>query len=63
MVDVTISLIGSNGDEIELADNGDFVLASALTNRQTQAVFGVSVSVACVTLTCLLLSWEQPVQM
>lgn len=31
MVDVTISLIGSNGDEIELADDGDFVLASGVT--------------------------------
>ena len=31
MVDVTISLIGSNGDEIELADSGDFVLASGVT--------------------------------
>lgn len=31
MVDVTISLIGSNGDEIELADDGDFVLRTGVT--------------------------------
>lgn len=31
MVDVTISLIGANGDTIQLADNGDFVLATGVT--------------------------------
>lgn len=31
MVDVTISLVGSNGDTIELADGGDYVLGSGLT--------------------------------
>lgn len=31
MVDVTISLVGSNGDTIELADNGDFVLLTGVT--------------------------------
>jgi hypothetical protein len=31
MVNVTISLVGSNGDTIELADNGDFVLATGVT--------------------------------
>jgi len=31
MVDVTISLIGANGDEILLADNSDFVLATGVT--------------------------------
>lgn len=31
MVDVTISLVGSNGDSITLADNGDFVLATGVT--------------------------------
>ena len=31
MVDVTISLIGANGDSIELADDSDFVLASGVT--------------------------------
>lgn len=30
MVDVTISLVGSNGDTIELAESGDFVLASGV---------------------------------
>lgn len=30
MVDVTISLVGSNGDTIEFADNGDFVLATGV---------------------------------
>lgn len=31
MVDVTISLVGSNGDTIELADDGDFVLTTGVT--------------------------------
>lgn len=31
MVDVTISLVGSNGDTIALADDGDFALASGVT--------------------------------
>lgn len=31
MVDVTISLVGANGDTIELADNGDFVLTTGVT--------------------------------
>lgn len=31
MVDVTISLVGANGDTITLADSGDFVLASGVT--------------------------------
>lgn len=31
MVDVTISLVGSNGDSITLADDGDFVLATGVT--------------------------------
>lgn len=31
MVDVTISLVGSNGDTIEFTDSGDFVLATGLT--------------------------------
>lgn len=31
MVDVTISLVGSNGDTIELLDDGDFVLLSGVT--------------------------------
>lgn len=30
MVDVTVSLVGANGDIIELSDSGDFVLASGL---------------------------------
>lgn len=30
MVDVTISLVGSNGDTIELADEGDFVLTTGV---------------------------------
>lgn len=30
MVDVTISLVGSNGDTIELTDSGEFVLASGV---------------------------------
>lgn len=30
MVDVTLSMIGSNGDTIELADNGDFVLTTGV---------------------------------
>lgn len=31
MVDVTISLVGANGDSITLSDTGDFVLASGVT--------------------------------
>ncbi len=31
MVNVTISLVGSNGDTIELADAGDFVLTTGVT--------------------------------
>lgn len=31
MVDVTISLVGANGDSIALSDTGDFVLASGVT--------------------------------
>lgn len=31
MVNVTISLVGSNGDTIELADDGDFVLTTGVT--------------------------------
>lgn len=31
MVDVTLSLIGSNGDTIELADDGDFLLTTGVT--------------------------------
>lgn len=31
MVEVTISLVGSNGDTIELADEGDFVLTTGVT--------------------------------